>query len=41
MLHSFGDDADADGSGPAAGLVYLNGTLYGTTIWGGTGDWTT
>ncbi|HTT83543.1 MAG TPA: choice-of-anchor tandem repeat GloVer-containing protein [Rhizomicrobium sp.] len=38
VLHSFGGAADADGSGPAAGLVYLNGTLYGTTIWGGTGD---
>jgi uncharacterized repeat protein (TIGR03803 family) len=34
VLHSFGTSKD-DGDGPYAGLVDLNGTLYGTTISGG------
>jgi uncharacterized repeat protein (TIGR03803 family) len=33
MLHSFG--GDSDGSHPTAGLVDVNGTLYGTTTEGG------
>ncbi len=34
VLHSFGSTA-RDGAIPAAGLVNLNGTLYGTTDSGG------
>jgi uncharacterized repeat protein (TIGR03803 family) len=33
MLHSFG--GDSDGSHPTAGLIDVNGTLYGTTTEGG------
>lgn len=39
VLHSFGNGSD--GVGPSAGLVDLNGTLYGTTYTGGTGDYGT
>jgi uncharacterized repeat protein (TIGR03803 family) len=35
VLHSFGKTGD--GSGPIAGLVFKNGSLYGTTLQGGTG----
>jgi uncharacterized repeat protein (TIGR03803 family) len=33
VLHSFA--GGTDGEEPAAGLIYLNGTLYGTTVEGG------
>jgi uncharacterized repeat protein (TIGR03803 family) len=33
VLHSFSDSGD--GYSPLAGLVNVNGTLYGTTSWGG------
>ncbi|MFY9739997.1 MAG: choice-of-anchor tandem repeat GloVer-containing protein [Candidatus Cybelea sp.] len=33
MLYSFG--ASEDGANPYAGLVNINGTLYGTTAYGG------
>jgi uncharacterized repeat protein (TIGR03803 family) len=33
VLHNFGQPGD--GQGPFAGLVDMNGTLYGTTYWGG------
>jgi uncharacterized repeat protein (TIGR03803 family) len=36
VLHSFGEGTD--GIGPAAGLIDLSGTLYGTTTIGGTYD---
>ena len=40
VLHSFGEGSD-DGSNPAAGLIDVNGMLYGTTAAGGThGDGT-
>ncbi|MGB6601958.1 MAG: choice-of-anchor tandem repeat GloVer-containing protein [Candidatus Cybelea sp.] len=35
VLHSFG--GDSDGSAPVAGLIDVNGELYGTTLGGGTG----
>ena len=35
MLHSFGNGTD--GLFPQAGLIDVNGTLYGTTNQGGTG----
>jgi len=34
VLHSFGGVSN-DGQYPAAGLIYVNGTLYGTTPYGG------
>jgi uncharacterized repeat protein (TIGR03803 family) len=42
VLHSFGgtSDGDGDGAGPYAGLLNVDGTLYGTTIGGG-GDFGT
>jgi uncharacterized repeat protein (TIGR03803 family) len=39
VLHSFGSSAD-DGAYPYAGLINVNGTLYGTTYSGGNGDGT-
>lgn len=36
VLYSFGD-SEYDGTNPVAGLIALNGTLYGTTAAGGTG----
>lgn len=36
VLHSFGGPP-ADGEFPVAGLLDVNGTLYGTTQWGGDG----
>ncbi len=33
VLHSFG--GDSDGAQPAAGLIAINGVLYGTTMYGG------
>lgn len=35
ILYSFGTNGAADGSGPQAGVTYVNGTLYGTTAGGG------
>ncbi len=40
VLHSFGGTSDGDGAGPYAGLLNVDGTLYGTTIGGG-GDFGT
>jgi uncharacterized repeat protein (TIGR03803 family) len=37
VIHSFGGSAE-DGSSPYAGLVNVNGTLYGTTEFGGAND---
>lgn len=34
VLHSFG--SGSDGKPPTAGLIDVNGTLYGTTFVGGT-----
>jgi uncharacterized repeat protein (TIGR03803 family) len=34
VLHSFPDNGP-DGNTPIAGLLDVNGTLYGTTVWGG------
>ena len=34
VLHAFRDDG-ADGNGPVAGVIDVNGTLYGTTVYGG------
>ena len=34
VLHAFQDDG-ADGNGPVAGVIEVNGTLYGTTEIGG------
>jgi len=36
VLHRFGG-GDSDGARPFAGLIEVNGTLYGTTQWGGSG----
>jgi uncharacterized repeat protein (TIGR03803 family) len=36
VLHSFG--ATGDGEDPYAGLLNVNGTLYGTTLYGGSGS---
>jgi uncharacterized repeat protein (TIGR03803 family) len=36
ILHAFGDTPTKDGFGPYAGLVYVGGTLFGTTYAGGT-----
>jgi uncharacterized repeat protein (TIGR03803 family) len=36
LLHSFG--GTNDGAGPAAKLIEIGGTLYGTTSRGGTSD---
>ncbi|HKU80583.1 MAG TPA: choice-of-anchor tandem repeat GloVer-containing protein, partial [Candidatus Tumulicola sp.] len=35
VLHGFGGTSAADGANPYAGLVRLNGKLYGTTLFGG------
>jgi uncharacterized repeat protein (TIGR03803 family) len=35
LLHSFGNASGKDGAYPAAGLIDVNGTLYGTTVHGG------
>jgi uncharacterized repeat protein (TIGR03803 family) len=35
MLHSFADRSSDDGYSPLAGLIDVNGTLYGTTKYGG------
>lgn len=35
VLYAFSGYGASDGSGPAAGLINVNGTLYGTTILGG------
>ncbi|MGC2406220.1 MAG: choice-of-anchor tandem repeat GloVer-containing protein [Candidatus Cybelea sp.] len=41
VLHSFTGGSTADGAYPEAGLIYLDGTLYGTTASGGSyGDGT-
>jgi uncharacterized repeat protein (TIGR03803 family) len=37
VLHSFGQQSDGDGEIPLSSLVNVNGTLYGTTEYGGTG----
>ena len=37
VLHSFGKGTD--GSNPYAGLIDVNGTLYGTTVYGGAYDY--
>jgi uncharacterized repeat protein (TIGR03803 family) len=37
VLHAFTEDG-TDGEIPFAGLTYLNGNLYGTTVEGGVGD---
>jgi uncharacterized repeat protein (TIGR03803 family) len=37
VLHYFGDSAQ-DGDYPTSGLSYVNGTLYGTTYFGGTNN---
>jgi uncharacterized repeat protein (TIGR03803 family) len=37
VLHAFQDNG-TDGAGPEAGLINLNGTLYGTTVFGGSDD---
>lgn len=37
ILHSFGDSSD-DGGNPSAGLIEINGRLYGTTAAGGASD---
>lgn len=37
VLHTFGGGSD-DGSQPMGNLISVNGTLYGTTEWGGTGN---
>src|ERR1700691_3467890 len=37
VLHAFTEDG-TDGEIPFAGLTYLNGDLYGTTVEGGVGD---
>ena len=36
VLHSFGGTGDGDGANPLAGLLDVDGTLYGTTGGGGT-----
>jgi len=35
VLHSFGGTSNGDGAQPSAGLLNVNGTLYGTTASGG------
>ena len=35
VLHNFGSSSTYDGLFPFAGLISVNGTLYGTTIGGG------
>jgi uncharacterized repeat protein (TIGR03803 family) len=35
VLHSFEGDGSGDGDFPTAGLININGTLYGTTLGGG------
>ncbi len=35
ILHNFGTAIGTDGSDPEASLIYVNGTLYGTTAAGG------
>lgn len=35
VLHNFEGYVHYDGSNPQAGLRYINGTLYGTTVYGG------
>jgi uncharacterized repeat protein (TIGR03803 family) len=35
VVHAFTGNVGPDGAGPAADLVALNGTLYGTTFLGG------
>jgi uncharacterized repeat protein (TIGR03803 family) len=35
VLYSFAGGKDFDGGYPAAGLINVNGTLYGTTVYGG------
>jgi uncharacterized repeat protein (TIGR03803 family) len=37
VLHNFNASA-SDGNGPSAGVIMVNGMLYGTTILGGTGN---
>ena len=39
VLHNFGNGTD--GAGPVASLIEVKGTLYGTTIYGGTYDYGT
>jgi len=39
VLHSFTDISD--GANPSAGLINVGGTLYGTTVDGGLGNWGT
>lgn len=38
VLYSFGTNGNADGDYPYAGLVNINGILYGTTYFGGTNE---
>lgn len=38
VLHRFGSNYRHDGLNPAAGLITMNGSLYGTTYYGGTSD---
>jgi uncharacterized repeat protein (TIGR03803 family) len=40
VLYSFQGHGHSDGYDPLAGVVALNGTLYGTTFFGGLGDGT-
>jgi uncharacterized repeat protein (TIGR03803 family) len=37
-IYSFGGQANGDGCNPRSGLVNVNGTLYGTTSYGGASD---
>lgn len=41
LLYSFAGYAENDGETPVAGLTDMNGTLYGTTEYGGYGNWGT
>ncbi|HLY00990.1 MAG TPA: choice-of-anchor tandem repeat GloVer-containing protein [Candidatus Cybelea sp.] len=38
VLYRFPSCCGNDGAAPNGGLINVNGTLYGTTLWGGTGD---
>jgi len=38
VLHRFASCCSADAAAPNGGLINVNGTLYGTTVWGGIGD---
>ncbi len=38
VLHRFASCCGVDAAAPNGGLINVNGTLYGTTLWGGIGD---